>query len=260
MAAASSSTLNQLLPPARGAPARPHGKTRATPGKGHLGNANDIAKWRQAPEALAYDGDMLLQAAILTVGLLVGWGLGGGLRGLRHVRLRIWPVAPAALALQLAPAEALAAVGATGERGELGALLLSYLLLLLVAAVNWRHPGFPLIVIGLALNVTVMSVNGGMPVSEAALHRAGRSADIRILSEGVGPKHHLATGEDRLMPLADVIPVAPPFSLVLSVGDVLTYTGAAVFLAGAMLARSPRQRDATARPPAPTATTWGTLP
>ena len=42
-----------------------------------------------------------------------------------------------------------------------------------------------------------------------------------------GAKHHLMTDVDVLQPLADVIPVPPPFGVVLSIGDLLLYGGLA---------------------------------
>lgn len=205
---------------------------------------------------LPYDGRVPLQLAILAVGLLVGWGLGGGIRRLGHVHLRLWPVAVVALAIQVVPAGVLG--GRFDELLDVRALLVSYLMLLAVAAINWRCPGFPLIVVGLVLNFTVIAVNRGMPVSEEALRRAGRQEDVRVLSEARDSKHHLARDDDLLLPLADVIPVGPPFASVVSVGDLLTYTGAATFLAGAMLDRPGRRRRESAGPRARTATTSGT--
>jgi hypothetical protein len=63
-----------------------------------------------------------------------------------------------------------------------------------------------------------------MPVSPDALIAAGGEGVIAIED---GAKHHLMSEDDVLRPLADVVPVPPPFGLVLSIGDVLLYAGMA---------------------------------
>ena len=77
---------------------------------------------------------------------------------------------------------------------------------------------------GLMMNLAVVALNGGMPVSRDAVRAAG--ADGVIVIED-GAKHHLMSNADVLQPLADVIPVPPPFGVVLSIGDVLLYGGMA---------------------------------
>jgi hypothetical protein len=42
-----------------------------------------------------------------------------------------------------------------------------------------------------------------------------------------GAKHHLMSEDDVLRPLADIVPMPPPFGVVLSIGDVLLYAGMA---------------------------------
>jgi hypothetical protein len=77
---------------------------------------------------------------------------------------------------------------------------------------------------GLLMNLAVVALNGGMPVSLDAVRAAG--ADGVIVIED-GAKHHVMTSADTLQPLADVIPVPAPFGVVLSIGDVLLYGGMA---------------------------------
>ena len=103
-------------------------------------------------------------------------------------------------------------------------LVVSYVLLLAVVAVNRRVPGATLMATGLLLNVMVVTLNGGMPVSRAAIRAAGAQGAIVIED---GAKHHLLTDVDVLVPLADVIPLPQPFGIVLSIGDVLLYSGMA---------------------------------
>lgn len=190
---------------------------------------------------------MLLLAAVLAIGLLLGWGLGGRIRDLANVRIRIWWIAPLALALQVAPVPELE--GEIGGMLPMGALLASYLLLVVVAAVNWRLRGFILILMGFLMNMVVIAANQGMPVSADALDRIGNAQSVERLREAArGSKHRLATDDDILLPLADVIGVGEPFGVIVSFGDAVAYTGGAVFLAAAMLGR-PRRDPAPREPP-----------
>jgi len=167
-----------------------------------------------------------MRLALLALGgaILVGLLTGGRPRHLAEVRFR-WPlVGLAGVALQLIPAA-----------GTLGMFLLlgSFVLLGLAVAVNVRLPGFPVIMAGLALNCLVIAVNGGMPVTAHALAASGQQATLRDLENG-GAKHHLATGADDLVVLADSIPLGPPVSQAVSVGDILAYSGAAWFIVRGM--------------------------
>lgn len=200
---------------------------------------------------------MLLIAAILVVGLLLGLGFGGSLRNLGQIQVRLWPAAPVALALQVIPIP-------QGESGwtrllPMGVLLLSFVILMVVAAANRRQRGFGMILLGVALNLTVIYVNSGMPVTAEAVHRSGLEEslpDLRALEEG--DKHHLASDDDELLFLADVIAVREPFGTVVSAGDLLVYMGTSMFLASVILGR-PLRRDPEPPYPSP-ATTSGTPP
>jgi Family of unknown function (DUF5317) len=117
-----------------------------------------------------------------------------------------------------------------------GLLAASYAVLLVFVAVNIRLPGFPVVAAGFALNLLVISLNGGMPVSDSALRSAygsGYAEMRRDLVEHGGAKHHLAGPDVVLRPLTDVIPVGRPVHLVLSVGDLLFYVGVVWLLAAA---------------------------
>lgn len=185
---------------------------------------------------------MLVIGTFILIGLLLGWGLHGRLRYLADVRIRGWWLAPLAPALQAAPAPTIEADW--GRFAPAAMLALSFVVLLLVVAVNLRNRGFGLILFGLVLNLAVILVSQGMPVSADALREIGAEEDIERLADAeLGDKHHLATDDDLLRWLGDMIPIREPFNAVLSPGDVLMYTGGAWFLAAAMTARSRRDPE-----------------
>ena len=180
---------------------------------------------------------MPLVVLVLVAALIAGLVAGGRLRALEHVRIHWWGVAIVGLGLQAAPFR--------DGRTALAALVASYVLLLGFAWVNRRLPAAPAVLFGLALNLAVVAPNAGMPVNPAAARTA--AGDRVLLPEPPGfSKHHLRTDTDVLAALGDVIPVPPPFGVVLSVGDLLLYVGVACLLVSVMIGRSGENR----RPPA----------
>ena len=187
--------------------------------------------------------DMRLLGTIILIALMLGWGLGGGLRALADVRIRWWPLIPVALVLQAVP------VPATAE--DLGGglpvwvLLGSYAVLLVAVIRNRRLRGFVAIAIGVVLNASVIGINQGMPVSGNAIRESGNLSLFQGLprERGGGSKHHLAGEDDILLFLADSIPVRQPFGVVVSPGDIAIDLGAAAFLVAAMLGRPERRPE-----------------
>ena len=57
------------------------------------------------------------------------------------------------------------------------------------------------------------------------------------------PKHHLATEDDLLRFLGDVIPLPTPIAQAISLGDILTYGGVGMVIVGAMRAVPVRRED-----------------
>ena len=179
---------------------------------------------------------MLLLGTILAIGLLLGFGLRGDLRNLADVRIRVWYLLPVALAVQVAPVPRME--GELGRQLPFAALLLSFLIIAVVCVVNWGLRGFPTILLGVLLNAAPIALNQGMPVSGEAVVAIGGS--IEDLPREPGAKHHLATREDRLTVLGDVLPIRHPFNAVVSVGDLMMWVGAAGFVTAAMLGRERR--------------------
>ncbi len=101
----------------------------------------------------------------------------------------------------------------------------------------------PVVLLGLVLNVVVIGANGGMPVRASAIVDAGIASNrLEIAALDFGSKRHLEEEDDRLMILADVIPVAP-LREVLSFGDLILAAGISnvVF----RLLRPPRAQGST---------------
>ena len=112
--------------------------------------------------------------------------------------------------------------------GPAGLVLLvaGYLLLIGFAARNLAIAGSVLVIVGLLANLTVMTVDGGMPVRGLPP------------SAGFGPRHHGARPGDHLMALGDVVAV-PALGEVFSAGDLLLAAGVTTML---VTVRGPRLR------------------
>ena len=182
---------------------------------------------------------MILVLVVIGLAVVVGFIAGGSLRPFEKLRLHWWGAALVGLGLQGIPS-------ASGVSESIGWALLiaSYGLLIAFAWINRRLPAVWLVIAGLALNLLVIGVNNGMPVSASALEIADAPADGLV---GAGTvKHHLMGPDDMLTPLADVIGIPPPIGAVISIGDVLLYAGLAILVVMVMLGRSGENH----RPPA----------
>ena len=166
----------------------------------------------------------------VAIGLLAG----GSLKAFDSLHLHWWGLAAISLILQAAPVPDIPYLSARGTAALV--LIASYLLLLLVIALNRRIPAAPAMTLGLVLNLAVVGANAGMPVSAEAIRAAGGS--VSAASDIEGAKHHLMTDDDDLVVLGDIIPVPPPVAAVLSIGDLFLYGGIALFVIQVMRGRS----------------------
>lgn len=182
---------------------------------------------------------MLLVLLLLVVSVVLGLALGGRIGNLADLKLRYWPLALVGYGLQVLPYPE-----SWGRNIPIAGLLLSFVLLVAFALANWRLPGFAMIVAGVMMNFLVISANWGMPVSAEALVASDQEDVLRDLRREPGQKHHLASEDDELMFLADVIPIPNPIHLAISVGDVFMYTGVGVLIVESM---GPRRRPARHR-------------
>jgi hypothetical protein len=188
-------------------------------------------------------GAVVFISSIVAAGFIVGFAFRGSLRNFGRVSVHWWGLALAGLALQVAPLPA-----RLGAGWGVAALIASYVLLIGFMWVNRRLPAAPLILAGLLLNLAVIAVNGGMPVSAEAIRSVGADG-AALITGSEGTKHHLMTSSDLLTPLADVIPVPPPVGVILSVGDVCIYGGVVAFIVLVMLGRGEGNRRPKARLP-----------
>jgi hypothetical protein len=190
----------------------------------------------------AYDADrMLLIGSALVLAVLVGYAVGGRLRNLEHLRLRWWGLALGGLVLQVAPYPSHIAHWAAFL-----ILLASFVMLIVFGVANRRVMGLPIILFGLCLNLLVIGVNQGMPVTKHALVSSGQGGLLEDLIQHGGAKHHLATSDDNLVFLSDAIGIPKPIGQAVSVGDIFVYAGLIWTIAAAMRGRS---RETETAPP-----------
>lgn len=183
---------------------------------------------------------MKLMAICMSVILLVGYLSGGRLRNLANLEIE-WPwLALIGLALQF--------VTGPGSTVPLVCLYLSFALLIVFTIKNIRVFGFAVILAGVLCNLLVIGINGGMPVSKAALRGSDQGRFLGDLENNPYPKHHLATDDDLLRFLGDVIPVPEPVAQAISFGDILTYGGVGMVVVGAMRGPSRRRERAVREP------------
>ena len=182
---------------------------------------------------------MRLMVICMAVILAIGFLLGGRLRNLSDLTIEWSWLALVGLALQF--------VTGPGATVPLVCLYLSFVLLIVFTIKNIRVVGFPVILAGVLCNLLVIGINGGMPVSKHALRSSDQGQFLGELENNPYPKHHLATDDDQLKYLGDVIAVPSPIEQAISLGDILTYGGVGIVIVGAM--RKPgRQRDPVTDP------------
>ena len=148
---------------------------------------------------------MLLTAAAVLIGVGIGLALPPRTTRFARPRIRLWPLLVVGVVGQVV-ANRMTGHGAT----VLGLVALS--LLVGFALANLHLTGMGVMAIGLGLNLLVMMMNGGMPVSARAL----RAADVPA-GELQGARH-LEKSNDDLTVLGDIIPVG---GQVVSYGDLI---------------------------------------
>lgn len=198
--------------------------------------------WYPSPWRLGEVLVLLLIAAVL--GTLGGLWHGGALAHFARLRLR-WPLLfliglvlrAVAFSPPVPPGKPAIALYVLALAVLCGGMLL-----------NRRIVGIELVLVGLALNASVILANGGaMPVTADALRLVGRY-DFALQLQAEGPIGHvrLATPDTRLHALADIIPLSPLPSLqiVASAGDLFIAAGLLIIFYVGTLRPPDRARDA----------------
>jgi hypothetical protein len=183
---------------------------------------------RRAP----YRDSPVFIAVAIVAGVLIGLLRGGRVANLGEAAFRLWPLLVLGIVVQ-------GAAAFTGDAGMgVGLILLSYVLLLAFCVLNLRHAGMGVVFVGIALNLVVMGLNGGMPVRREAIVAAGitdSAAEVDDLD--FGTKRHLESSRDRLTVLGDIVPV-PVAGEVLSFGDLAMSVGVAAVLVNLLRRRA----------------------
>jgi hypothetical protein len=182
---------------------------------------------------------VLLFPVALCGGVVIGLLRGGRLASLATLPMRGGLLVGFAVGLQIA-------AGQVPEGGRFAVVLASYAVLGLWFLRNTldRPPliraGIALLAAGWALNIVVMALNGGMPVSTAALAAVEEHGEV---AQGHLWKHIEADADTRLPWLGDSIAVPIiPFRSVISAGDVAMLVGVGL-TAAAALGHRPRRRS-----------------
>lgn len=174
-----------------------------------------------------------ITATALLLGLVAGYAAGGRLRRLENVRLSYGVLAFAALAVMVV--ESLADLGDPLDRVLIA---LGYALAAAFLVVNLRRLrgvlriAVAILALGWVLNATVMTANGGMPLSLSAYASSGQ-IEAPTPGEGGFFKIVIADRETALRPLGDVIPLAF-YRQVVSAGDLVLLAGLVLAIAGGM--------------------------
>jgi len=179
---------------------------------------------------------MLLLYAV-ALGLLAGALTRGSFSALGSVKVKLWPVALIGLAFQ----GLLFSPPVAEVVGKLGPSLYvaSTTLVLMALVVNFRQPGFGLILVGALANFVVIIANGGqMPASPEAFTALN---GVPVVPTTNFTNSVIAGADTSFYFLADifVLPRPLPLANVFSIGDVLIGLGGAWFIVAVMHRRPP---------------------
>jgi hypothetical protein len=164
---------------------------------------------------------MSFTVAALVVGVALGFATGGRASNINRRTLELVWLLAVSVALQ-----ALAEILDLSDSLGLSMVLVSYVGLAAFAVANIRLVGMPVVLVGLLCNLTVITVNGGMPVSEDAILASRTAAPDELASLDFGAKRHLEEDDDLITFLGDVVPVRATRE-VLSFGDLILAFGIA---------------------------------
>lgn len=171
---------------------------------------------------------MLWLALVLFLALATAMLRGGRLTNLGDIELRAWWLLLVGFGLQAAtrflPDEPWA------ETAGLVMVLGSFFILMILVLINKGRPGMWLVGVGVLMNFTVISLNGGMPVLLDAARAA--SGFTQSTPDIAGSFKHVVLDENTVFTaFADVIPIRLAGNgQVISLGDVFLAVGLGRFL------------------------------
>ena len=163
---------------------------------------------------------MLFLVIVLVVSVVVSLFRGGKLANLPDIYARGWWMLIVGFGLQIVGN----LLGEDQHTLAVTLVLVSYVPLLGVVALNRNAPGLWIGGIGILMNFIVIAANSGMPVSPEAVGLAGGDAGSLA---ALNAKHVVLDAATRFPFLADLIPL--PGS-VISLGDVFFAIGLGVFI------------------------------
>jgi hypothetical protein len=123
-----------------------------------------------------------------------------------------------------------------------GLLVASYVLILAFAARNFVVRGMGIVLVGIACNALVITLNQGMPFKVPVEWQSKSWAQPSV-------KHHPQQSDDKLKFLSDIIVLKEPFDSVLSFGDLILVVGLCDVAYNA--SRKPKRRRTRTQPPEP---------
>lgn len=171
---------------------------------------------------------MLWLALVLFLALATAMLRGGRLTNLGDIEMKAWWLLILGFGLQAATR--FLPDTSWAETAGLIMVLGSFLLLMILVVVNRKRPGMWLAGVGVLMNFTVISLNGGMPVlAEAALVASGFTQSAPDIAGSF--KHVVLDGNTLFTVFADVIPIRlVGHGQVISLGDVFLAVGLGRFL------------------------------
>ncbi len=185
---------------------------------------------------------MYIEAIIL--GLIIGFVRNGRLNNFYEAHFKGWILAFLAFLLFLVPY----GIKILDIPFEQLALIpyISMCLIALVALFNFERNGMKIILLGLALNLLIMGLNGyRMPVDAAAMEAMGHGSFVESLTNGSIVNYMTLDGANVLSPyLGKIIalPKAYPLTELLSIGDIIVSIGIVVLIQYEMLLSAVKSR------------------
>lgn len=175
----------------------------------------------------------MIALVAIVLGLALGTIAGGSIRRLETSSLRFeWLV----LILFIVQAVARGRIAGAGASSlGIAVWVLGCIGLLGLLAPDWRQPGIWVVCVGVALNIFVVLLNGGMPVVAEGQVMAAEVAGSVVRSMGF---YQLAGPGTLMAVLGDVVPLAfGAYRILVSPGDLLLALGITVFMVEVMVHR-----------------------